>query len=71
MGDGPAIGGLPLGALHVGMQPLMVAGGLGEGVDPLLGDGQPVGDQKFLAHQIVNGAERFHVGLILLYDRPP
>jgi hypothetical protein len=35
---------LPGGAFDVDMDPLVVAGGLGELVDPLLADLDPVGD---------------------------
>jgi hypothetical protein len=34
------------------MDPLEVAGGLGELVDALLGDGDPVADGDFLADQV-------------------
>ena len=39
------------GALHVHMDPLMVAGGLGELVHPLLGDLDPVRHADFLTDQ--------------------
>ena len=38
-------------ALDVDVDPLMVAGGFGELVDPLLGDFQPIGHADFLADQ--------------------
>ena len=38
-----------LGALHVDVDPLVVAGGLGERVDPLLGDLDPVAGADLLA----------------------
>jgi hypothetical protein len=40
-----------LGTFDVHMDPLVVARGLGKQVDLLLGDGDPVADGHFLAHQ--------------------
>jgi hypothetical protein len=40
-----------LGLLDVDVDPLVVAGGFGELVDPLLGDGDPVADGDFLPDQ--------------------
>ena len=42
MGNGIAEGALTLGALGIDVDPLVVAGGIGEVVDPLLGDLEPV-----------------------------
>ena len=51
MGDGRARGNLGSRALAVDMNPLVIAGGVGEGVDARLVDSHPVGDAKFLADQ--------------------
>ena len=49
MGDRPAEGALGRGPVHVDMDPLVVAGGVGELVDPLLGDVHPVGPAEVRA----------------------
>ncbi len=46
------------GALHVDVDPLMIAGGFGELVDLLLGDLDPVADGHFLALQAFQFFER-------------
>jgi len=40
-----------IGARHVHMDPLVVAGGLGELVHPFLGDLKPIGNADFLSHE--------------------
>ena len=52
MGDGCAERGAARGALTVSMNPLPVTGGIGEGVDPFLGDRNPVADEELGAHQV-------------------
>jgi hypothetical protein len=49
VGDGLAARHLALGALDIDMDPLMVAGRLGEFVDDRLVDGEPVADPDLLA----------------------
>src|SRR4051794_8496995 len=49
--DRAAEGALGLGALDVHVDPLVVAGGVGEGVDPLLGHLEPVAGAQLLALQ--------------------
>src|ERR1700692_650878 len=49
MGDRLAARHLALGALDIDMDPLVVAGGVGEFVDLLLGDRVPVADPDLLA----------------------
>ena len=56
VGDGAA--DLAGGALHVDVNPLVVAGGVGELVHPVLIDLHPVGDADFLAHHGVHFIER-------------
>jgi hypothetical protein len=50
VGDGAAERAL-FGALGVDVDPLVVAGDLGEAVDALLIHGQPVGDAELLSEQ--------------------
>ena len=52
MGDGLAARHLRLGALDVDMDPLMVAGGVGECVDALLVDRDPVGCADLLSGKL-------------------
>jgi hypothetical protein len=52
-----------LGALGIHVDPLVVAGGVGEGVDVLLGDLVPVGDAQLLALrllELVQSRDRSH-----------
>ena len=62
MGDGAAKGP-GLRPRHVNMDPLVVAGGLGKLVDPLLRDHHPVTQRHFLTHQgreLSEGLKDFH-----------
>ena len=52
MGDRLAARHLALGALDIDMDPLMVAGCLGEFVDDRLVDGEPVADPDLLADKL-------------------
>src|SRR4051794_3192071 len=52
MGDGAAERALLLRPLHVDVDPLVVAGGVGERVDLVLGDLQPVAGTKRLALRV-------------------
>ena len=52
MGDRPAEEGLP-GPLRVDVDVLVVAGGVGEGVDAPLGDLQPLAHAELLADQLL------------------
>jgi hypothetical protein len=47
MGDGLAEGRLASGAFRVGMDPLIVSGCLGKGVDSGLVNGEPIAGAKF------------------------
>ena len=49
MGDRLTARHLALGALDIDMDPLMIAGGIGEFVDKRLVDGKPIADADFLA----------------------
>ena len=63
MRDRGAIGALGLGAFDVDVDPLMVAGDVGEVVDPLLADLQPVTDTEFASDQclrVVDGGDDLH-----------
>src|SRR5439155_2602185 len=51
VGDGGAVGRLGPGPVGVAVDPLAVQGHVGEGVDPLLRDGQPVADADLLADE--------------------
>ena len=56
-----------LGPLHVHVDPLVVAGGLGKQVDLLLGDGDPVADGDFLpdqGQQFGKGLKGFHAAAL-------
>src|SRR6185437_5057568 len=55
--DGLAARHLRLGALDVDMDPLVIAGGVGEGVDAVLGDLHPVGHADLLARKRGHGVE--------------
>src|SRR5260370_41957643 len=59
---------LALGALDIDMDPLMVAGRVGEFVDLLLGDRIPVADPDLLAliSLQIGGAFQFHHRVLLL-----
>ncbi len=68
VGDGHAEGGFAAGALGIDVDPLPVAGYLGELVDRVLSDGQPVAGGDFLADerfQVVQRAESGHWGILL------
>ena len=54
VGDRLAARHLALGALGIDMDPLVVAGGLGELVDPRLRDVDPVADADFLTHHLLH-----------------
>ena len=61
--DGRAIGALGLGPLDVNVNPLVIAGDLGEVVDPLLIDDQPITHSEFLTGQclrVVDGCDDLH-----------
>ena len=51
-----------LGALGVDMNPLMVAGGIGKGVDALLRDGDPVGGAQVISHGRPHASHRIKAG---------
>ena len=51
MGHGRAKGAI-LGPFRIDMDPLEIAGALGEAVDPRLIDGQPIGNGDFLVHMV-------------------
>ncbi len=73
MGDGPATGHLGGGALGIDVDPLMVAGDFGEGVDHRLVDGQPVADPEFgsdMLEQVVRMAQ-FHTRILRLTGFAP
>src|SRR5512146_3017247 len=57
------------------MDPLLVAGAVGEGVDALLVHRNPVRDAKLFAHEIANGCERIafqcHVAILLVSTAAP
>jgi hypothetical protein len=52
VGDGRTEGRLTARAFDVHVNPLTVTGGLGEAVDPVLGQFQPVADHDFLADPV-------------------
>ena len=52
MGDGDAAGHVTLRPFHIDMDPLMIAGGVGECVDHRLVDDQPFAGGEFLADMI-------------------
>ena len=58
MGDGRAVGGFARAALRIDMDPLLVAGRGGKGVDAFLRDGQPVAQVDFRADFGLQGRER-------------
>ena len=57
MRDGGAVGQLAPGPLDVDMDPLVVAGRLGETVDALLRDQYPIADPDLLADGSFHGGE--------------
>src|SRR6516165_6209758 len=68
--DGDAEGA-GLGPLGVDVDPLVVVGGVGEEVDPLLCDGLPFGVAEVLADELVEGVDAVDDGLhaVLLADQ--
>ena len=59
MGDGRAVGGFASAAFRIDMDPLLVAGRGGKGVDAFLRDGQPVAQVDFRTDFGLEGGERF------------
>ena len=57
MGDRRAEGALALGPLDVDVDPLVIAGDAGEGVDVLLGDGAPIRGTDLPADQLAHALD--------------
>ena len=49
---------------RVDVDPLVVIGGVGEGVDPLLCDLHPVGHSDLLANHRLESVEHFHMRIL-------
>ena len=62
MRDGDTEGAV-LGPLGVDVDPLVVVGGVGEEVHPLLGDRLPLGMAELLADELVEGVDAVDDGL--------
>ena len=61
MGDRGAEGALGLGPLDVDVDPLVVAGELGEGVDVGLGDGAPLARADLLTDQRLHSLDSLYL----------
>jgi hypothetical protein len=72
VGDGLAAGKLALCALDVHVDPLVVAGGLGEFVDHLLSHGQPLRRAELLAdvlEDVLGLVDGEHLDLLVVGQR--
>jgi hypothetical protein len=71
--DRRAIRTFSAGSLNVDVDPLVVTGGVGEGVDAFLIDGNPLGDTEFLANglnSLIDGRNDSHESSFRLRSDP-